>query len=353
MSLSSLRSLTVIVFCYFLFSVLCLVDNQFLFAQGDAIELSLDLTSSTIPLPEIFKPSIDLSGRGFHRELSWPQGTAAAEALDTWQKDIGFKGIYRLQYNLWEINDLAKNRQLQDKLLNNYEEIIKKITDAGGVVIVDIFGTPAGLGKILDKKSPPWDLRAFKELLKAHIKNLSCTKKYNIWYEVWNAPDLDDFYLGRKQDYFNLYRTVAQAKKELEAETKVRIPIGGPSASWWFQGFGGNTIVTPEKSLVYEFIKYCYHYHLPLDFISWHGYSSDPASENEKTVYNKTAVALIHNWLTYFKFNKNTPLIVDEWNYDRNANVLIERQENIMHVMFSETRASGWRGLCDKRMHRA
>ncbi len=326
LSLSRLLALAVSC-CAVLSSGLSLDANRFVFAQGDTVELNLDLTSATIELPQIFKPSIDLSGRGFHRELSWPQGTAAAEALDIWQKDIGFKGIYRIQYNLWEINDLAKNRRLQDKLLNNYEEIIKKITDAGGVVIVDIFGTPAGLGKVLDQKSPPWDLRAFKELLRGHIQNLSCIKKYNIWYEVWSAPDLDDFFLGRQQEYLNLYRAVAETIKELEREYKIHIPLGGPSVSWWFQSLDGNNIVTPEKSLIYELIKLAAHYRLPLDFISWHSYTTDPRIDKELTSYNKTSVALMRDWFSYFNLNKNTLLIVDEWNYDSGANFLPARQD--------------------------
>ena len=296
------------------------------FAQEE-LQLTLDVNSETVPLPKIFKPNIDLSGRGFHRDASLPQAVAAPEALDSWQKDIGFSGLYRLQYNLWEINQVPGDKGSTNQLRANYENIIKRISDSGGTVILGIYGTPAGMGKILDKKSPPLNLKAYKNLVKDLMRYLSCEKKYNIWYEVWNAPDLDDFYLGRKQDYFNLYRALAEAKKELEAETKTWIPLGGPSVSWWFQGFDGNSIVTPEKSLIYDFIKYCYRYHLPLDFISWHGYSSDPAAENEKTIYNKTTVELIRNWLTYFKFDKNTPLLVDEWNYDRNANVLKERQE--------------------------
>ena len=63
---------------------------------------------------------------------------------------------------------------------------------------------------------------------------------------------------------------VAEAVKELEQETKVNIPLGGPSASWWFQAFEGNNIVTAERSLLYELIAYCFHYRLPLDFVSWH-----------------------------------------------------------------------------------
>jgi beta-xylosidase len=312
----------------FLFSVLCLLFSVCFAQQSDDLEFTLDVTSNTIPLPKIFKPNIDLSGRGFNREVSWPQTIAAKEVLDTWQKDIGFSGFYRIQYNLWEINQLSKDKEAQNKLLSNYDNIIKNINDAGGIVILDIFGTPAGLGKVLDKKSTPWDLKAFKALVKGVIRDLSCNKRYNIWYEVWNAPDLDDFFLGRKQEYLNLYRQVAESINELKLETKLHIPLGGPSVSWLFSNFDGNTILTPEKSLIYELIKFCYHYRLPLDFITWHGFSANPGAEKENTIYKKTAVNLIRDWLTYLNFDRNTPLIVDEWNFDRDANILPQRQEN-------------------------
>jgi hypothetical protein len=297
------------------------------YAQDTKLELSLDINSQTIPLPAIFKPNIDVSGRGFNRDALWPQSIAAKEVLDSWEKDIGFPGFYRLQYNLWEINQLAKNKDLQNKLLANYESVIKRISDAGGVVILDIFGTPAGMGKILDKKSPPANLKVFKGLVKSIMRSLSVEKKYNIWYEVWNAPDIDDFFLGRKQDYFNLYRVVAEAKMELELEAKVKIPVGGPSTSWWFQDIQGNTIASPENSLIYGLIKFCYRYHLPLDFITWHAYSTDPAVEKATTVYKKDPIVLIRDWLSYFNFGKNTPLLVDEWNFDPNVNFSVERQE--------------------------
>ena len=90
-------------------------------ADDAELEFSLDTASSTIPLPAIFAPAIDLSGRGFHGELTWPQETAAREVIERWNKDRGFKKMYRLQYNLWEISQLGKNRQLQEKLLANYE----------------------------------------------------------------------------------------------------------------------------------------------------------------------------------------------------------------------------------------
>ncbi|MFH1457684.1 MAG: hypothetical protein ABIG31_00755 [Candidatus Omnitrophota bacterium] len=298
------------------------------FAQQDEeLEFNLDVTASTTPLPKIFQPNIDLSGRGFHRDPTWPQTVAAKESLGIWRRDLGFGGMYRLQYNLWEIGQLSEEKELQESLLAHYEEIIKNISDAGGTVMLNLFGTPANFGRVLDKKSPPRDLKAFKALVKSIIRDLSCNKRYNIWYEVWTAPDLDDFYIGREQEYLNLYRVVAESARELRQETKIHIPVGAPSVSWWFQNLKGNTIVTPERSLIYTLIKFCYRYRLPLDFISWHGFSTDPGVEKESTVYKKTAVTLIRDWLSYFDFDKNTPLIVDEWNFDSDANVLAARGE--------------------------
>ncbi|MFH1354863.1 MAG: hypothetical protein ABIH19_01770, partial [Candidatus Omnitrophota bacterium] len=219
-------------------------------AEEKDLEFSLDVTADTVFLPKIFRPNIDLSGRGFHRKSSWPQTLADGTVLENWENDIGFKGIYRLQFSLWEIEKLSGKEDEQQILLTNYERIIKKISDAGGIVILNLFGTPDGLGRVLDKKSPLRDLREFKRMIKGYIKELSCNKRYNIWYEVWNAPDLDDFFLGRRQDYFNLYRMVAESIKELRTEPKIFIPLGGPSVIWWFQSIDGNTIITPERGMI-------------------------------------------------------------------------------------------------------
>ena len=293
--------------------------------ETDTLEFSLDVNSPTVVLPQIFKPNIDLSGKGFHREASWPQTLAAKEVLDTFTADLGLNNFYRLQYNLWEIQQLSKDKPAQEKLLNNYEEIIKKISDNGGTVILNLSGTPYGLGRVLDKNSAPHNLKEYKELIKKNIRYFSCEKKYNVWYEVWNAPDIGDFFIGERSEYLNLYRVAAEAVNELRQETKMQIPLGGPSVSAWFKNAYANNILFPERSLIYELIKYCYSYRLPLDFISWHAYSSDPKEEDQQTIYNKQPVQLIRDWLSYFHFDDKTPLIIDEWNFDGSANVSAAR----------------------------
>lgn len=312
--------------CNFTFYILHFTFSCY--AQQPDLEWTVDLDSNTVALPKIFRPNIDISGRGGYEDESWPQSVAAKETLDLWQKEMGFSGLYRLQYNLWQIQESAKDKDKRDRLLANYENIIKMINESGGVVLLDLFATPAGLGRVLDKRSPALDLKAFKELVKSHIRELSCNKKYNIWYEVWSAPDLDDFFLGRQQEYLGMYRAVAEAVKELEQETKINIPLGGPSVSWWFQNCDGNSIVNAEGSLIYNLIKHCYHYRLPLDFITWHAYSTAAKSERESTLYNnKTTSDLIKEWLSYFHFDKDIPLIISEWNYDSGPNTLSGRGE--------------------------
>ena len=315
------------VLLFLIFSLsFCLATS---FAQSsEELEYNLDLNSPVVSLPKIYRTSVDLSGRGKQQDKTLPQTLAASDALATWQADLGFRNFYRIQYNLWEIQQLVNDKDPYQKLLSNYEEIIKKISDSGGTVILDLFGTPDGLGTVLDKNSAPHNLKVYKELVKNTMRKLSCEKKYNIWYEVWNAPDIGDFFLGGRSEYFNLYRIVGEAVKELHQETKINIPLGGPSVSAWFRNIEPNNILTPERSLIYELIKYCYSYRLPLDFISWHAYSSDPAEEKQDTIYNKPFVELIREWLTYFKFNSNIPLLVDEWSFDGSANILSERGKN-------------------------
>jgi hypothetical protein len=62
--------------------------------------------------------------------------------------------------------------------------------------------------------------------------------RYGIQYwEVWNEPDIGEFWTGTPAQYFTLYDVVAKALKALGQDLKV----GGPSLSggpaFWNRGF--------------------------------------------------------------------------------------------------------------------
>lgn len=289
---------------------------------SQTVNFTLDVTGRTKQTPPLLKmPGINLSGRGFHKDPTWPNNLAAPEAIAYLGEKLELQGgLFRIQFNLWEFIQLAKNKQMQAQLLDNYSEVIKGINAAGGIVILNLYGMPPGLGKVLDQKSSPWDIKAFKEIVEEIMHYFSCQKQYNVWYEVWRAPDLEDFFLGQQQEYFRIYQAVAESAKNLKKDAKRKIPVGGPGSSWWFQNSAGNTAFSPERSIIYELIRFCVQRKLPLDFISWNAYTSDPLADREVTIYKKTTPELIRSWLSYFGKDSTIPLIISEWNYDAGLN---------------------------------
>jgi len=318
-----LKSSKIIIIFFVFFSL-----GEISFSQTKDLEFNLDFNSKTTNLYPIFSPSIDLSGRGYHSDVSWPYHLANKEVISRWQAEIGFnKGFFRLYFNLWEIEATKYDPLLRKNILSNYEQIIKIISDSGGKVMLVLYGTPPNWGKVLDKRSMPLDLKSWQSYIKRIIRYFSVGKKYNIWYEVWSSPESEDFFLGTKRDYLSLYEATSKVIKELENEAKVHIPIGGPGVSSWFQNFEKNTIVSCEKSLIYELIRFVSQRRLPLDFISWHSFIDDPLIDKEKTFYEKFPAQLIRDWLKYFHLDSNIPLIISEWNYDAGSNWDVRRSE--------------------------
>ena len=75
--------------------------------------------------------------------------------------------------------------------------------------------------------------------------------------EVWNEPNLEAFYTGKIDDYFDLYERTSRAVKGVDA----RLQVGGP--------------VTAKNAWLDEFVGHCERNGLPLDFLSTHIYPTD------------------------------------------------------------------------------
>ena len=90
------------------------------------------------------------------------------------------------------------------------------------------------------------------------------------YWEIWNEPDnRPQMWTGTDEDYFRLYATTARALKARWPHLKV----GGPAV--------GNTGDLVDGALrpspfVAAFLDRCRRDDLPLDFFSWHVYTSDP-----------------------------------------------------------------------------
>jgi xylan 1,4-beta-xylosidase len=114
----------------------------------------------------------------------------------------------------------------------------------------------------------------------AHIK----------YWEIWNEPDTSIFWTGQPEDYFRLYEMTAKRIKSADATLKV----GGPALA------GGLPFLE-------SFLKYCRDHQAPVDFVSWHIYTTKPEAVVERG-------KRVHDLMVRYGFGK-AQSILDEWNY--------------------------------------
>ena len=111
--------------------------------------------------------------------------------------------------------------------------------------------------------SPPKSMERWDDLISHFARHL--VDRYGIdevasWYfEVWNEPNID-FWGGipRMESYFDLYAHTANDLKHVSP----RLRVGGPA--------------TAAAAWIPEFLKFTSENHVPVDFVSTHGYDDEP-----------------------------------------------------------------------------
>lgn len=155
--------------------------------------------------------------------------------------------------------------------------------------------------------SPPKDYAKWDALMKAFAQHL--IERYGIdevaqWYfEVWNEPNID-FWAGepKMETYFTLYDHTA---RDLKAVNQ-RLRVGGPATS--------------SAHWIPEFIAHVSESHVPVDFISTHGYADDTVEDLFGTHEDIPmrdrifrAVEKVHNQIKSSSL-PDLPLYWTEWN---------------------------------------
>ena len=122
--------------------------------------------------------------------------------------------------------------------------------------------------------TPPRDYEKWANLIRALVTHW--TERYgedevvNWFFEVWNEPNLSGFWIGDKkgmsdevfttyarEEYFKLYKTTAEAVKDVNPDYRV----GGPA--------------TAGNDWIPETLAFCKENNAPIDFVSTHHYGVD------------------------------------------------------------------------------
>ena len=188
------------------------------------------------------------------------------------QKEIGFDyirfhGIFAEDmfiYNADSKGRVSYNWNYVDKLFDFFLNINLKPFVSLGFMPDEIKSSDETMFWWKANVSPPKDMKLWTDLVEGFTKH--CINRYGIdevktWYfEVWNQPEMENIYwMGSREDYFNLYKETVLSIKNISKELKV----GGPSI---------NNIAVVEGSWLDDFLKFIKEEKLPLDHISIHIY---------------------------------------------------------------------------------
>ena len=247
-------------------ALLVLLGTSVMRAQQDE-EITIDARASTTPFPHFWEEMFG-SGRGalVMRTAYQNDLTAVKQATDF--KYVRFHAILHDELGVYN-EDEHGNPVYNFTYVN---EIYESLLAQGVKPVVEISFMPKKLAFNPDdlhpfwykqNVSPPKSMKRWDDLIRAFAQNL--VERFGIeevatWYfEVWNEPNID-FWGGipRQDSYFDLYAHTARALKSVSP----RLRVGGPA--------------TAAAAWVPEFLSYAAQNHVPVDFVSSHGYDDEP-----------------------------------------------------------------------------
>ncbi|MFN8254326.1 MAG: glycoside hydrolase [Bacteroidales bacterium] len=182
--------------------------------------------------------------------------------------------------------------------------------------------------------TPPSDFTAWKELVVAFVNH--CISRYGKeevrkWYfEVWNEPNLNGFWNGTKEQYFEMYKITANAIKAIDPVLRV----GGPATSSYHPEEGVYERLSKQKEIksedfdtiqckgpwIEDFIAFCEKEKLPVDFISSHPYPTTYPFDEQKNYFEMSRpvnctfkdISWLKDVVSKSKYN-NAQIELTEW----------------------------------------
>ena len=234
--------------------------------------LNLDLSSSTKPLEHYWELCV---GSG-HATTALREDYR--QQLNRCRNELGFK--YVRFHGLFDddMSVLYTPRMGTEPVLSftNVDSIFDFLLSIGMKPFVELGFMPECLSSknttvfhYKGNTSPPSSYEKWAWLISAFTRHL--IERYGRdevrqwFFEVWNEPNLGGpdapfgFWSGSMKDYFQLYRSAAEAIKKVDPALRV----GGPATS--------------NNSWIPEFVEFCRRTGTPVDFVSTHHYPTDAA----------------------------------------------------------------------------
>jgi xylan 1,4-beta-xylosidase len=274
----------------------------------DAI-FSSDLSSSRETLYHFWEHTVGSGDAALTLRADWQKQMLRSH------KELGFQHVRFhgiLSDNMGTLVD--EMNQLIYSFFNT-EHIFDFLLSIGMTPFVELSFMPLALSSgdqivfsYKDNVTPPNDFNEWESLITKIVQHW--VDRYGVinvrkWYfEIWNEPNLNAFWTGTQQDYFNLYQRAARAIKKIDPDLRV----GGPA--------------TASNAWISEFKDYCIQNNVPFDFISTHHYPTDafgkPGDDTITQLASSKRSILREQVMETRKKAGNTPVYYTEWSTSSN-----------------------------------
>ncbi|HLD03814.1 MAG TPA: glycosyl hydrolase, partial [Candidatus Dojkabacteria bacterium] len=203
----------------------------------------------------------------------------------------------------------------------NYEKLDKTVNEISAMGAKPFFSLsymPRQFTKSASVIDIPHDWSLWQDLVRRTIEHYSGKNNKNlkdVYYEVWNEPDLPQFgawKVNGEKNYNSLYHYSANGAKDVQNTNN--FSFGGPAVGSYYPAWVDN------------FVSYVLDNNLRLDFYSWHRYHTNPDkfrddAMNIRKILNK-----------YAKFS-SLPLVLSEWGPDSENNQNSNSEKAAAHAL--------------------
>ena len=235
------------------------------------VEFHCSFSQTPAPLPHFWEHTVGSCHAPLALRADWQA------QLRRCHDELGFRYVRFHALLSDHMGALVRHHEKLRYSFFNADQIVDFLLSIGMKPFVELSFMPKALASgattVFDYEAnvtPPVDYKQSAALVSriiAHWVDRYGAREVREWFfEVWNEPNLKQFWTGTQGDYFKLYRYTAEAIKGVEAGLRV----GGPA--------------TAKNEWVEEFLEFCEKTGLPADFVTTHHYPTDSfGSETDDT----------------------------------------------------------------------
>lgn len=196
---------------------------------------------------------------------------------------------------------------------SSLDQVVDKIRAAGATPFLSLSYMPIPISKsdILDE---PKDWNDWTQVVQKTIEHFSGDKSIpNMYYEVWNEPDLfGKWTMGGSKDYKKLYLYASRGAQA--ARVSQAFKFGGPATTGLYRNW------------LDSFFPFILENRLRLDFFSWHRYDTDLSKYNED-------VSFVNLWIESHPYFSNVEKIISEMGPDSEKGGQNDTQAGAAHLL--------------------